>query len=111
MRAMNKPPSLLSLFLVLAALAVFGFIGARYMLSSHTESTKEKLGLVWPGIASMPEQDRNFLVELAHTCNLTTRQPVRAEVLDCLRSVRMNGEATARLERLVGQAPPAGAQR
>ena len=111
MRAMNKPPSLLSLFLVLAALAVFGFIGARYMLSSHTESTKEQLGLVWPGIASMPEQDRNFLVELAHTCNMTMRAPVRAEVIDCLRSVRMNEEASARLERLLGQAPAPARQR
>lgn len=108
---MNKPPSLLTLLGVLVALALFGFLGARYMLSSHTESTNQQLGLVWPGIASMPEQDRAFLVELAHTCNLTLREPVRAEVIDCLRSVRMTGEASARLERLVSQAPQAGAQR
>lgn len=108
---MTKPPSLRSLFLVLAALAVFGFLGARYMLSSHKESTDRQLGLVWPAIASMPEQDRAFLVELAHTCKVTTRQQVRAEVLDCLRSVKMNQEASAWLERLVSQAPPAGAPR
>lgn len=107
---MKKPPSLLTLLGVLVALALFGFLGARYMLSSHTESTNQQLGLVWPGIASMPEQDRAFLVELAHTCNLTLREPVRAEVIDCLRSVRMTGEASARLERLVSQAPQAGAQ-
>jgi len=105
MRAMNKPPSLLSLLLVLTALAVFGVLGAKYMLSSHKESTNEQLGLVWPGIAAMPEGDRNFLVELAHTCNLTMREPVRAEVVDCLRSVQMNEGAKARLERLIGQAP------
>ncbi|MFN3791010.1 hypothetical protein [Massilia sp.] len=102
---MNKPPSLLSLFLVLAALAVFGFIGAKYMLSSHKETTDQQLGLVWPGLAGMPEADRNFLVELAHTCNLTTREPVRTEVVDCLRSVKMTEEAKARLDRLIGQAP------
>mgnify|MGYP003580298791 CR=1 FL=1 len=102
---MTKPPSLRSLFLVLAALAVFGFIGARYMLSSHTESTNRQLGIVWPGIETMPEADPNFLVELAHTCNLTIRPPVRAEVVDCLRSVKMNAEARARLDRLLGQAP------
>ncbi|KFI07991.1 hypothetical protein [Massilia sp. BSC265] len=102
---MNKPPSLLSLFLVLAALALFGFIGARYMLSSHTENTNQQLGIVWPGLATMPEADRAFLVELAHTCNLTTRQPVRAEVVDCLRSVQMTPQASARLDRLIGQAP------
>ena len=102
---MNKPPSLLSLFLVLAALAVFGFFGAKYMLGSHKEDTNQQLGIVWPGIATMPEPDRAFLVELAHTCNLTMRQPVRAEVIDCLRSVKMTAEATARLERLIGQAP------
>ena len=105
---MNKPPSLFSLFLVLAALAVFGFIGARYMLSSHKASTNEQLGIVWPGIATMPEADRNFLVELAHTCNVTMREPVRAEVVDCLRSVKMNADATVRLERLLVQAPKAG---
>lgn len=108
---MNKPPSLLSLILVLAALAVFGVIGAKYMLGSHKESTDEQLGLVWPAFASMPEQDRAFLTELAHTCNLTMRAPVRAEVVDCLRSVKMTSEATARLDRLIGQAPAAAQQR
>ena len=107
---MNKPPSLLSLFLTIAALAVFGFVGARFMLSSHTENTMEQLGLVWPGIATMPEQDRAFVVELAHTCNLVKRQPVRAEVIDCLRSVQMTPAAAARLDRLV-KAAPAAAQR
>ena len=105
MPAMNKPPSLLSLFLALAALAVFGFLGASYMLSSHKDSTSQQLGLVWPGIAAMPEGDRNFLVELAHTCNLTVREPVRAEVVDCLRSVPMTQQAKGRLEGLIKQAP------
>ncbi|RZA36232.1 MAG: hypothetical protein EOP92_06390 [Lysobacteraceae bacterium] len=105
---MNKPPSLLTLFLALAALTVFGIVGARYLLGSHVESTDRQLGIVWPGIASMPAADRDFLVELAHTCNLVTRQPVRAEVLDCLRSVKMTTDASARLERLVNQAPQAG---
>lgn len=108
---MNKPPSLLTLFLALAALTVFGIVGARYMLSSHVETTDRQLGIVWPGIAAMPAGDRDFLVELAHTCNLTTREPVRAEVLDCLRSVKMTTDASARLERLVSQAPQAGVQR
>jgi hypothetical protein len=64
----------------------------------------DQLALVWPGIATMPEQERAFLVELAHTCNLTTREPVRAEVVDCLRSVQVNQDAAARLDRLL-QAP------
>lgn len=102
---MNKSPSLLSLFLIIAALAVFGIVGARYMLSSHTEATNRQLGLVWPDIAAMPEEDRAFLVELAHTCIVTERQPVRAEVIDCLRSVPVTKEAGARLDRLVSQAP------
>lgn len=104
---MNKSPSLLSLFLVLAALAVFGFFGARYMLNSHAESTLALLRTVRPDIATMPEQDRAFLVELALTCNVATRQPVRAEVVDCLRSVEMNQAASARLDSLIKQAPPA----
>jgi hypothetical protein len=101
----NKSPSLLWLFLILVLLAVFGFVGARYMLNAHKESTMEQLGVVWPNIATMPEQERAFLVELAHTCQLTTRQPVRAEVVDCLRSVPMNAGATQRLDRLLQQAP------
>lgn len=105
---MNKPPSLLSLFLVIAALAVFGFVGARYMLSSHSESTQDQLRLVWPGIAAMPEPERAFLTELALTCNVVKREPVRAQVIDCLRSVPMNATASARLEGLVKQAPAAG---
>jgi len=103
MAPMNKPPSLFSLFLVLVLLAVFGFVGARYMLKTHSQSTLDQLGLVWPHIATMPEQERAFLVELAHTCNITTREPVRAEVVDCLRSVRMDANASARLDRLLGQ--------
>ena len=102
---MNKPPSYLSLIGILVLLAVFGFFGARYMLKAHSASTMDQLVLVWPNIASMPEQERAFLVELAHTCKLTTRAPQRAEVVDCLRSVEVNGEAAARLERLLGQAP------
>ncbi|MCC2957843.1 hypothetical protein LK542_19670 [Massilia sp. IC2-477] len=108
---MNKPPSLLWLFLVLALLAVFGFVGARYMLKAHSQSTLDQLAVVWPNIATMPEQERGFLVELAHTCNLTTREPVRAEVVDCLRSVRMDANASARLDRLLGQTAPAAPQR
>ena len=100
---MNKPPSLLWLFLVLALLAVFGFVGARYMLKAHSQSTMDQLAVVWPNITTMPEQERGFLVELAHTCNLTTREPVRAEVVDCLRSVRMDANASARLDRLLEQ--------
>lgn len=108
---MNKSPSILTLIGVLVALAIFGFVGARYMLKTHTQTTMEQLGLVWPGIATMPEQERNFLVELAHTCSVTVREPVRGEVVDCLRSVPMNADAKARLERLVGQAPQTGAAR
>lgn len=104
--AMNKPPSLLSLFAALAALAIFGFFGARYMLSSHSASTQEQLRLVWPGIAALPEPERAFLTELALTCNVVKREPVRAEVIDCLRSVPMNQAATGRLEGLLKQAPP-----
>lgn len=102
---MNKSPSLLSLFLALAALAIFGVLGARYMLNSHSASTQEQLRLVWPGIAAMPEQDRGFLTELALTCNVVKRQPVRAEIIACLRSIPMNQAASGRLEDLIKQAP------
>jgi hypothetical protein len=79
---MTKPPSLLSLFLGLAALAIFGVVGAKYMLSSHSASTQDQLRLVWPGIAAMPEPEHAFLTELALTCNVVKREPVRAEVID-----------------------------
>ncbi len=102
---MNKPPSLLSLLLVLVLLAVFGVIGAKFMLGRHTASTIGQLGAVWPNIETMPESERSFLVELAHTCNVTMREPVRAEVVDCLRSVQMNADATQRLDGLLKQAP------
>ncbi|QOY94997.1 hypothetical protein IM543_03615 [Massilia sp. UMI-21] len=102
---MNKTPSILSLVLVLVALAVFGYFGARYMLNSHSESTMEQLRIVWPGVASLPEQDGGFLTELALTCNVVERPPVRAEVINCLRSVEMDASATARLDRLLKQAP------
>lgn len=105
---MAKPPSLLSLLLILAVLAVFGVVGAKYMLGSHSDSTLRQLGTVWPGIATMPQPDRDFLVELALTCNVAAREPVRAEVVDCLRSAAtgMRPAPTERLERLVREAPP-----
>jgi hypothetical protein len=56
----------------------------------------------------MPEQERAFLVELALTCNVVERQPVRAEVVACLRSVPKNASATERLDRLIAQAPGTG---
>lgn len=101
---MNKSPSLIWLILVLVLLAVFGVVGARYMLEAHAQSTDEQLAVVWPRIGAMPQGERAFLVELAHTCQLTTRPAVRTEVVDCLRSVPMNADARARLERLLGQA-------
>ena len=102
---MNKPPSILSLLLVLVLLAVFGVVGAKFMLGRHSATTMNQLGAVWPNIEAMPEAERGFLVELAHTCNVTTREPVRAEVVDCLRSVRMDANASARLDGLLKQAP------
>ena len=102
---MNKAPSLLSLILVLVALAVFGVVGAKFMLNRHTTTTMSQLGTVWPNVETMPEGERAFLVELAHTCNVTMREPVRADVVDCLRSVKMNAAASERLDRLLSQAP------
>ena len=103
---MSKPPSLLSLILILVALGVFGAVGAKYMLGRHAASTMTQLGTVWPGIAAMPEPERDFLVELAHTCQVTTRAAVRAEVIDCLRSAArgMPPASGERLERLLAQA-------
>jgi len=98
---MTKPPSLLSLLLVLVLLAVFGVLGAKFMLGRHAASTTSQLAIVWPNIETLPAGERDFLVELAHTCNVTMREPVRAEVVDCLRSVQMTAAATARLEGLL----------
>jgi len=109
MAAMSKPtsqsPSLLFLIVPIAALAIFGFFGARYMLNSHVETTMERLAVVWPGVAGMPEPDRAFLVELALTCNVVERKAVRAEVIDCLRSAagKLHPAPTERLESLVAQ--------
>ena len=105
---MSKPPSIRSLILVLVLLAVFGAVGAKFMLGRHADTTMSQLGTVWPDLATMPESERVFLVELAHTCSVTTREPVRAEVVDCLRSVPMNATATARLDRLLSQAAAQG---
>ena len=102
---MTKPPSLLSLLLVLVLLAVFGVLGAKFMLGRHTASTTSQLATVWPNIETMPQAERDFLVELAHTCNVTMREPLRAEVVDCLRSVQMTPAASARLEALLKGAP------
>jgi hypothetical protein len=106
---MTKPPSILTLIVFLAVLAIFGVVGAKYMLGSHSESTFTRLGIVWPGIETMPEQERAFLFELALTCNVVDRQPVRADVVACLRTAAagMQPPATDRLDRLVAQAPPA----
>ncbi|OON63986.1 hypothetical protein B0920_11765 [Massilia sp. KIM] len=102
---MNKPPSLLWLAGVLLALALFGVVGAKYMLKTHSSNTMSQLGTVWPQVESMPEQDKNFLVELALTCNLSTREAVRAETVDCLRSAadKLGPEAKGRLEGLLRQ--------
>src|SRR5450830_378386 len=108
---MAKSPSLLSLFAIIAALAIFGFVGARYMLGAHSENTLKQLSIVWPDIEAMPDRERNFLVELALTCNVVQRQAVRAEVIDCLRTTapKAGPDASARLDRLV-KAAPAGKQ-
>jgi predicted permease len=110
--AMSKSPSLLSLFAIVAALMAFGFVGARYMVGAHSEKTLAQLSIVWPNIEAMPDNERNFLVELALTCNVTQRQAVRAEVLDCLRSTAptLGPKAVERLDHLVVQAPPASKQ-
>ena len=110
---MNKPPSIRSLILFLVLLAIFGVFGAKYMLNKHSASTTDQLAIVWPDIAGMPAQERAFLVELALTCNVVARQPVRAEVIDCLRSTtaQMQPGANQRLDRLIQGAPPAGQPR
>ncbi len=102
---MTKPPSLLSLVIGLVLLAVFGVLGAKFMLGRHAASTTSQLAIVWPNIETMPQAERGFLVELAHTCNVTMREPLRAEVVDCLRSVQMTPAASARLEGLLKGAP------
>jgi hypothetical protein len=103
---MNKPPSILTLIAFIAALAIFGFYGAKTMLGRHSASTNDQLALVWPDIASMPAPERNFLVELALTCNVVARDPVRAEVVDCLQDTarKLPPGASERLDRLVRQA-------
>ena len=110
---MNKPPSLLSLLAFLAVLAIFGVVGAKYMLNSHSEKTMQQLGVVWPDIAAMPEQERAFLTELALTCNVADRPAAHAEVVACLRSAtaKMQPSSTVRLARLIEGAPPAQQQR
>lgn len=105
----SKPPSLLSLILILVVLGLFGAVGAKFMLNRHSASTMSQLALVWPGIESMPQDERGLLFELALTCNVVDRQPVRAEVIACLREAAsaLTPPPTAQLERLIGQAPQA----
>ncbi|SFD05702.1 hypothetical protein [Massilia yuzhufengensis] len=104
---MPKPPSLLALLAFLVVLAVFGVVGAKYMLGSHSDATQSQLALAWPQLASMPEPERAFLTELALTCNVVARPAVRADVLDCLRATAtgMGPAAAARFERLAAPAP------
>ncbi|MFC4930207.1 hypothetical protein [Massilia sp. GCM10023247] len=110
---MTKSPSLLFLIVPLVVLSVLGFFGSRYMLNDHLDTTLDRLAIVWPGIAGMPEAERALLVELALTCNVVERQPVRAEVIDCLRSAagKLQPAPTERLEGLVARAQHAPAQR
>lgn len=110
---MTKSPSLLLLIVPIVLLSVFGFFGAKYMLNAHSETTLERLAIVWPGVAGMPEAERGLLVELALTCNVAERQPVRAEVIDCLRSAaaKLQPAPTDRLEALLARAPHAEARR
>lgn len=110
---MNKPPSLLSLVAGLVALAIFGFFGAKTMLGKHSASTNEQLAIVWPNIETMPAPERAFLVELALTCNVAARQPLRADIIDCLHTTtrQMQPGATERLDQLIQQAPPAAQAR
>lgn len=109
---MTKSPSLLFLIVPVVVLSALGFFGARYMLDDHLDTTLDRLAIVWPGVAGMPEPERAFLVELALTCNVAERQPVRAEVLDCLRAVagKLQPAPTERLEGLIASAPQAPAQ-
>lgn len=106
---MSKQPSLLSLILILVVLALFGVVGAKFMLNRHSDLTMQQLAIVWPGIETMPQEDRSLLVELALTCNVVDREPVRAEVIACLRSAvaSVNPPPGARLEALIGKAPQA----
>ena len=106
----KQQPSLLLLIVILVVLALFGAVGAKFMLNRHSASTMSQLAVVWPGIETMPQDDRNLLVELALTCNVVEREPVRAEVLDCLRSsaATIRPSPSERLERLIAQAPQAG---
>lgn len=105
----KQPPSLLLLIVILVVLALFGAVGAKFMLNRHSASTMSQLAVVWPGIETMPQDDRNLLVELALTCNVVEREPVRAEVIDCLRSsaATIRPSPGERLERLIAGAPQA----
>lgn len=110
---MSKSPSLLFLIVPLVVLSVLGFFGARYMLGEHLDTTLDRLAVVWPGVAGMPGPERAFLVELALTCNVVERQPVRADVIDCLRPAagKLQPAPTERLEGLIAGAPQAPARR
>lgn len=105
----KQPPSLLLLVVILVVLALFGAVGAKFMLNRHSASTMSQLAVVWPDIETMPQDDRDLLVELALTCNVVEREPVRAAVVDCLRSsaATIRPSPGERLERLIGQAPQA----
>ena len=105
----KQQPSILLLVVILVVLALFGAVGAKFMLNRHSASTMSHLAVVWPGIETMPEDDRALLVELALTCNVVDREPVRAEVVDCLRSsaATIRPSPSERLERLIVQAPQA----
>ncbi|MFC0253680.1 hypothetical protein [Massilia consociata] len=100
---MDRLKSLIQLGVILLALAVFGYFGAKYVGNMTQDSTLERLETVWPEFRTMPEQDRDFLIEASLTCNVLARPAVRADVVDCLRSTapRLTPEAQAKLDALL----------
>ncbi|WP_322075496.1 hypothetical protein [Burkholderia cenocepacia] len=55
-------------------------IGAR-----DGQRSLERVQLVWPGIESMPVQDRVLIAGMAMTCHVEKQPPVASAVVACLR--------------------------
>lgn len=85
----------ISLTVLVIALIALGAIKIGKSAGQHrADQDLERVQLIWPGVLSMPDADRAFLVGLAITCDLYKSPVERGAVIDCLRSAANNPNPT-----------------